>query len=76
MFYCFNKKETIRKGISRLAMNQKGQSFTELIILVCAGLVVAAFVMIPGMRTFAATVLNALNSWWTSTVSSRIFPTS
>ena len=40
-----------------------------------AALIIAAFVVIPGLRTFAGSVITKLTTWW-STVSTSIFPTS
>lgn len=41
-----------------------------------AVLIIAAFITIPQLRTFVTTVIAALNSWWTNTISTRVFPAS
>jgi phosphoribosylformylglycinamidine synthase len=40
-----------------------------------AAIIIAAFVIIPGLRTFAGVVISKLNTWWTS-ISTSIFPAS
>jgi len=41
-----------------------------------AALILAAFIIIPGLKDFAEDVMQALGTWWNSTVVSSIFPTS
>jgi len=53
----------------------KGSSVAEMVIIVAVVLIVGAFVVIPQLRSFATTVMTALNNWWTNTVSSKIFLT-
>ena len=74
-------KESIKDKACRLyayfknpVQNNKALGIAE-IVGVAIVLVVGAFVLIPGFRTFATTVLTAINTWWTSTISTRIFPT-
>lgn len=40
-----------------------------------AALIIAGFVVIPGLRTFAGEVITKLNSWWTTNIMGSIFPT-
>ena len=54
--------------------NRKGFGMNE-VLGVAAALVIAAFVVIPGLRTFATTVTQGLATWWT-TISASIFKTS
>ncbi len=42
---------------------------------IAAVIILAAFIIIPGMRTFAQSMMNGLQGWWTN-VSGKIFPTS
>ncbi len=41
-----------------------------------AVLIIAAFITIPQLKSFVSTLVTALNGWWSTTVSSKIFPTS
>ena len=63
------------KKCARLLRSEKGERIAGMITAVAVVLVVAAFIMIPGLRTFATTVMTALTNWWTNTVASKIFPT-
>lgn len=42
---------------------------------IAATLIIAAFIVIPGLRTFAQQIMTAMGDWWTNTVESRVFPT-
>lgn len=42
---------------------------------VAAALIIAAFVVIPGLRTFAGDIMTHLTTWWNGTITGRIFPT-
>lgn len=42
---------------------------------IAAAIIVAAFIIIPGMRTFAQKLVNGLGTWWNNVIASRIFPT-
>ncbi|MEM1724710.1 MAG: hypothetical protein QXW71_02910 [Thermoplasmata archaeon] len=65
----------IKKHFSKITKSNKGIGIAEL-IGIAALFIIAAFVLIPGLRTFAQNVITALNTWWTNTVSSKIFPSS
>lgn len=52
----------------------KGELGIGTIISVAAVIIVAGFVLIPGMRSFAETVMSSMNSWWDNTIQSSIFP--
>jgi|YNPMSStandDraft_1061717.scaffolds.fasta_scaffold22654_5 hypothetical protein len=67
--------KNLKKHFSNLSKSNKGIGIAEL-IGVAALFIIAAFILIPGLRSFAQNVINALNTWWTNTVSSKIFPTS
>jgi len=44
------------------------------IVGVAAGLIVAAFILIPQVRLFATGAMTAMTTWW-ATVRTTIFPT-
>jgi len=52
--------------------SKKGFGINE-IIGIAAGVIIAAVVVIPGLRTFAQTIMSELTTWW-SGISSSIFP--
>lgn len=41
---------------------------------IAAALILAAFVIIPGLRLFAGSVMTGLNGWWGNTISTELFP--
>lgn len=54
---------------------KKGELGIGTIISIAVAIIVAGFVLIPGMRSFAQTVLDSMNTWWQNTVQTSIFPT-
>lgn len=43
---------------------------------IAAALIIAAFVVIPGLRKLAESLIEKLVGWWDSTISGQIFPSS
>ena len=41
---------------------------------IAAALILAAFIIIPGLKLFAGSVMSGLTTWWTNTVLTKIFP--
>lgn len=39
-----------------------------------AALILAAFIIIPGLRNFTADVMESLGKWWNDTIADVIFP--
>jgi len=64
------KKERKETKIMNLR-SKKGFGINE-IIGIAAGVIIAAVVVIPGLRTFAETVMGQLTTWWTG-ISTSIF---
>ncbi len=62
-------------GVKRFISKTDGFGLNEL-LGIAAAIIIAAFIIIPGMRTFAQGVMNGLQNWWTNVISNRIFPTS
>ncbi|AUS95109.1 hypothetical protein CDQ84_03605 [Clostridium thermosuccinogenes] len=76
MFDCFKVKHLVKSKVRKLRRDERGQSFTELVILICVGLIIAAFIIVPNLKAFAVTIVTGLSSWWTNTISKVLFPTS
>ena len=55
--------------------NRKGEFGVVSILSIAVALIVSAFVLVPGMRTFADGIIKGMTSWWTDTIRSNIFPT-
>jgi len=54
----------------------KGEFGVGSILSIAVALIVSAFVLVPGMKTFASTIIDGMSDWWTDTVAGKIFPTS
>lgn len=65
---------SIRKGANMLKkpLNNDGWGKDE-IIAIAATLIIAAFVMIPGLNEIAKNVVAAAKTWFSGTMSSKIF---
>lgn len=57
---------TFGKGNGGFGMNE--------LLGIAAALIVAAFVIIPGLRSFADSVIVKLGNWWSGTIMNSIFP--
>jgi hypothetical protein len=44
------------------------------IIGIAIGLIIAAFVLLPGIESFAESIMSDMQSWWTNTIGAKIFP--
>lgn len=57
----------------RLVTDKRGFGMNEL-LGIAAAVILAAFIVIPGLQTFAKNVMSGLTTWW-GTVNTKIFPT-
>ncbi len=55
--------------------NYKGEFGIGAVLSIAIALIVSAFILIPGVQTFARSVVASLQGWW-STFSTKIFTTS
>ena len=67
-------KKKIKKALSYLK-NRNGFGLYE-VIGIAAVLIVAAFVVIPGFRTFAQTVMGKMDTWVNDSIFGQLFPAS
>lgn len=58
----------------KLLKDERGEFGMSSIIGVALGLIVAAFILIPGVKTFATNIIADMQTWWTATVSGQVFP--
>lgn len=54
--------------------SESGEFGISSLIGVAIGLIIAAFVLIPGVRTFAGKIMTDMGSWWNNVVSGQVFP--
>jgi len=68
---------TLRDGLARLrfALNRRQGFGLNEVIGIAAGIIIAVVVVIPGLRSFAGSILNNLTDWWNNMAQS-IFATS
>lgn len=57
-----------------LSKSNRGAGLGE-ILGIAAVLIIAAFVIIPGLRTLAGTIMTSLSNWWRDTIAGQVFPT-
>jgi hypothetical protein len=55
--------------------NNRGFGLNEFLGIAVA-LIIAAFVIIPELKSFAETIMFKMNQWWNNTISSSIFTSS
>ncbi len=55
--------------------DESGELGIGTIVSIAIAIIVAGFVLIPGMREFAQIILDSMNDWWQNTVQTSIFPT-
>lgn len=67
-------KKKIKRMLGYLR-NQGGFGLYE-VIGIAAVLIVAAFVVIPGFRTFAETVMGKMDTWVNDSIFGQLFPAS
>ncbi len=73
-----NAQKTLKtSGFMRIGkyLGKNGGFGMNELLGVAAALILAAFIIIPGLRDFSETVITRLTTWWTGTVVSSIFPT-
>lgn len=55
---------------------KNGELGIEIILGIALAIIIAGFVLIPGLRGFSESVLDSMTSWWNDTIKSGIFPVS
>ncbi len=53
---------------------KKGELGIGTIISVALAIIIAGFVLIPGLRAFAESIMTSMVTWWDDTIKSGIFP--
>lgn len=54
----------------------RGELGISTIISIAIAIIVAGFVLVPGLRGFAESVMTSMTTWWDETIKAGIFPTS
>lgn len=53
---------------------KKGELGISTILSIAIAIIIAGFVLVPGLRSFAEEIMSAMTTWWTDTIQSGIFP--
>lgn len=69
------KAETATLMVKKQFGKKEGFGMNEL-LGIAAAVILAAFIVIPGLRKFSTDIITGLTNWWTGSVASKIFPTS
>lgn len=67
-------KTVFYRMLIKLRHDSKGVATGE-IVLMAAGFIVAAYVLIPGFRAFANKLISGLNNWYDGSIEPKIFQT-
>lgn len=54
--------------------DEKGEFGIGVLISIATALIVAAFVLVPGVRDFAGTVMDGMDTWWSTNIAPTLFP--
>ena len=65
----------IRPRVYKFLSGNGGFGMNELLGIAIA-LIIAAFIIIPGLKIFAGNVMSGLNDWWNHTIVTKLFPIS
>ncbi len=60
------------KNVNSVLKSKGGFGVAE-VLGIAAAFIVAAFVMIPGLKELATTMMDGLKDWFTTTISNSIF---
>jgi hypothetical protein len=66
--------EKKRFKIKEWLKSERGEFGMSAIIGVAIGLIVAAFILIPGIQAFATQIMTDMQNWWANAISSQLFP--
>ncbi len=70
---CKNLQDRIYGAMATLK-SEAGEFGISSVIGIAIGLIVAAFILIPGIQTFASKIISDMQLWWTNSISTQIFP--
>ncbi len=62
------------KNMRTFLVSERGEFGMSAIIGIAIGLIIAAFILIPGLQAFATKIMSDMELWWTNSISSQIFP--
>lgn len=66
------KRKSMSLLKNRLTSDERGFGMNEL-LGIAAAIIIAGFVVIPGLRGLANSIMKELETWWTGTIKAKIF---
>jgi len=63
--YRINERIKSPYFIKRFSVKKNGFGMNE-ILGIAAGLIIAALIVVPGLKTFTGNIMTKLNEWWSS----------
>lgn len=60
--------------VSNKFNNTRGEFGVGSILSIAVALIVSAFVLVPGMRSFATKITQGMSDWWDDSIETLIFP--
>lgn len=69
-------KSALGRAKERFLKEEKGEVGLSYIFMIAATCILAAFIIIPGLRTLATSVMTGVQNWWSNTISNEFFQTS
>lgn len=55
--------------------NKRGQFALDIALGLAVVLIISAFIIMPGLKTLSSSFMSSMTSWWTNTMSTKIFTT-
>lgn len=55
--------------------NHQGQFALDIALGMAVVLIISAFIIMPGLKTLSSGFMSNMTSWWTNTMSTKIFTT-
>ncbi|BEP30427.1 hypothetical protein [Helicovermis profundi] len=67
----------IRKNkIKELLLSSRGEFGVSIIINIAIALIIAAFILLPNMKSFSKKLMTDITDWYTNTLKNSLFDTS
>lgn len=73
--YMLKRMEYLKFRVTQTIKNQKGQFALDIALGLAVVLIISAFIIMPGLKTLSSTFMTNMTSWWTNTMSTKIFTT-
>lgn len=73
--YILKQMEYLKFRVTHTIKNQKGQFALDIALGLAVVLIISAFIIMPGLKTLSSTFMTNMTSWWTNTMSTKIFTT-